>query len=571
MFKHLSIKKKLIFFAITMVIFIGLVGFAGYYYIDKGNKAAAEMYNDCLIPVNNLNVIRNHFRAIEGDMLYILTKSDNGVDYEAFLADILERREEIGVLWEGYKQTNLDPQEAEQVPAYEKAFNELLTLREHVLSKVEAKDYKGAEAAMEPYREKIAELSLIVKSLVTYNYERANSLHLQNDQDYDFAIKIIMGYVVLTLVVSTLLSFVIIRAVRLPLEKLKRELDYLVAQGGDLTRPIDITTKDEIGQLAKSLNHFLSNLREIIAGVKTESELAYHSVGKLNQNIATLNSSVEEVSATTEELSASMEETAASTELVNRTSLEIERMTQAMAIKALNGAKASRQIHDRASSLAAAFNLSLTEATTIFEQVKGNLDTALQQAQAVNQINALSDAILQITAQTNLLALNAAIEAARAGEVGRGFAVVADEIRKLAEDSKNTVAQIQSVTDIVRDSVGNLSLSSTELLDFVSRRVMDDYESMVQGAQGYQADAIYLDALIGEFSVTSESLSDSIGSVIKVIEEVTKATDEGASGTTNIAQRAGDIVFEANDILHESGQVKQNLDRMILNVSKFSV
>ncbi|MEG0440668.1 MAG: methyl-accepting chemotaxis protein, partial [Solibacillus sp.] len=77
------------------------------------------------------------------------------------------------------------------------------------------------------------------------------------------------------------------------------------------------------------------------------------------------------------------------------------------------------------------------------------LEEAMENSKVVTQINVLSESIMQISSQTNLLALNAAIEAARAGEAGRGFAVVADEIRKLAEESKNTVIEIQGITEKV--------------------------------------------------------------------------------------------------------------------------
>ena len=84
---------------------------------------------------------------------------------------------------------------------------------------------------------------------------------------------------------------------------------------------------------------------------------------------------------------------------------------------------------------------------------------------------------MDITEQTNLLSLNASIEAARAGEAGKGFAVVADEIRNLAEQSKNTVENIQRITEEVTSAVGELSGDAQRLLDVVSVNVTENFKN----------------------------------------------------------------------------------------------
>jgi hypothetical protein len=123
------------------------------------------------------------------------------------------------------------------------------------------------------------------------------------------------------------------------------------------------------------------------------------------------------------------------------------------------------------------------------KEIKSRMEKALEDSKAVEEINMLAEAILQIASQTNLLALNAAIEAARAGENGRGFAVVADEIRKLAGDSKTTVEQIQSVTEGVVGSVHDLAQNSNDLLTFVLNDVDQDYQTMLSTTNQYSIDA----------------------------------------------------------------------------------
>jgi methyl-accepting chemotaxis protein len=199
-------------------------------------------------------------------------------------------------------------------------------------------------------------------------------------------------------------------------------------------------------------------------------------------------------------------------------------------------------------------------ASGIIEGSHEELENAIEQAKAVEQVALLSDTILQISSQTNLLALNAAIEAARAGEAGKGFAVVAEQIRKLAEDSKNTVAEIQLVTKNIYSAVQNLTGTSEKILDFVNKIVVKDYDMLVETGEGYSNDAANIDSMVMDFSATSEELLASISNMLKSINEVSQATYECASGTTNIAEKTNNIESRSNVVVDISRRAKSSSD-----------
>ena len=204
-------------------------------------------------------------------------------------------------------------------------------------------------------------------------------------------------------------------------------------------------------------------------------------------------------------------------------------------------------------------------------EIQGGLEKALADAKVVDQIGDLAESILNITAQTNLLALNASIEAARAGEAGKGFAVVADEIRVLAEQSKDAVANIQSVTDNVNQAVGNLASDSYKLLNFVDTEVVGSFDSFEKMADAYNLDASTINDLMSDFSATSEELVASIDGILEAIEGITSASNDGAAGTTNIAQKTVSIASGSAEVMESAKVAETSAEELRKNVEQFVI
>ena len=329
------------------------------------------------------------------------------------------------------------------------------------------------------------------------------------------------------------------------------------------------TEKDEFADIVNAELKSRSEFRNIIRNVINETSYLRQVVATTNNEISVLKESVEDISATTEELSAGMEETAASTQEMSATSAEIERAVESVADKAQDGAMTAKEINTRATTLMENFLNSYNNSKTIFEGVKTKLEQALEESKTVEQINVLANSILQITSQTNLLALNAAIEAARAGEAGMGFAVVADEIRKLAEDSKKAVIEIQQAVKTVTTAVGNLAAESNTLLGFVSEDVINDYKAMLEGTDKYSKDAGNISEIVTDLSATSEELFASIQGMMKAIDEINMAADEGATGTVTIADKNGQIVIKASKVCDEINTIMDTANKLESMVHKF--
>lgn len=360
----------------------------------------------------------------------------------------------------------------------------------------------------------------------------------------------------------------IVRGLRYVSQKLEHLAD------GDLDDTFDakyLNKSDEIGALTKSTAQSIVGIRRIVERVVTESQSMEAVIATINERFMDLNEDLEGVSATTQELAANMEETAAAAEEMSATSIEMERAVESIAEKSQEGSSKAGEISNRAVATKDNVTDAQSKSMAVFGETKVLLEKAIEDSKVVKQIDLLSDNIMKITAQTNLLALNAAIEAARAGEAGRGFSVVADEIRKLADQSKNTVTEIQSITKLVSSAVTNLAQHSNELLHFMATDVNEDYGTLIEVADQYSDDASYVDQLVTDFSATSQELLASIQEVLRAIDGVTQASSEGAHGTSDIAERATGINEKSNAIVSLVQKTKESTTALMDEIGRFKL
>ncbi len=371
------------------------------------------------------------------------------------------------------------------------------------------------------------------------------------------------------------ISIIIIKNVRKITNPIEESAKYLeeIGKGNFI---IEINNKylerpDEIGIIINGIQDMKNAFVNLIYKIKDESTSIENEVDNVIEDVNVLNTNLEDISAATEELTASVEETAATTDEMALTSKEIEKAIISIANKSKEGADNAKEISKRANTTKENVVISKNKANDIFITTKGKLEEAIESSNVVNQINILSDSIMKITEQTNLLALNAAIEAARAGESGKGFSVVAEEIRKLAEQSKQTVLEIQDVTGKVTGSVNNLSGSANELLKFVSTDIDEDYKTMLKVADLYNEDAKAVGYIVTEFNDIAQELMYAMKNIMQSIEEVSQASEQGAIGTAGIANRTCEVNNKSVEVVQEVSKTKEHIDKLREEISKFRI
>lgn len=393
----------------------------------------------------------------------------------------------------------------------------------------------------------------------------------EREQHKDNLVNITIFFSV-SFVVAVIMSIAISSNLKKSFNAIRKYFQTLAEGNFTIQLPAYLTgRKDDFGILANEMERMKESVAGLLQNSKAASDHIIEGVAIINDNMKQLNDNIEDVAATSEELAASMEETAASAEVMSTTASELEVAAKTIAEKSQEAALQVVEISKRARTTKEEIMQSQEKADQIGDEIEQRVKNALEHAKVVEQINVLTESIIHITTQTNLLALNASIEAARAGESGKGFAVVADEIRMLAEQSKKAVTKIQEVTGEVSEAMTNLSESSRQLLEFVSKDISESFQEFLKVSEAYHEDAIYMDNLITDFSATAEELLAGIENIMLSVNEVANAATEGATGTGEIAEKISDITSMSAGVTNQVVVSKKNSDILRQEIDKFIV
>ncbi|MCR5792752.1 MAG: methyl-accepting chemotaxis protein [Lachnospiraceae bacterium] len=405
-----------------------------------------------------------------------------------------------------------------------------------------------------------------ISTLVEHNNDRIRGMESANKALFTTVSSIQAVLCIVLLLVCVVVMYLVVRLVVVPLRKQKKELEEIIsgiAEGrGDLTRRLSVHSKDEIGQVAEGINVFIENLQHIIGNVVGNANVLDVVVTEVADSVAKSNDNAADISSIMEEMAATMQEISATTNTVNSETEQIALTIDEMVAFTQEISNYSNEMKRRADEMESNASDNRNNTAGIIEEINDKMQEAFEKCKSVEKIANLTEEILSISSQTNLLALNASIEAARAGEAGKGFAVVADEIRKLADSSRETANNINTINEMVIAAVDQLVKASTQILDYVNTNVISDYEEFVSGGQVYNEDAGHIDEAMVKCSGEAKDILDKMKKMKKAMGGINTAVEDSARGVTEAATNVDSLVqfmHSVSEKMEENQKVAMNL------------
>ncbi len=454
----------------------------------------------------------------------ILEKEFNQTEEDAIFQQILQNIDSIDKAIATIKETIDDADKTKPLEGIQEAVNVYIS---------SFKSYAELMKRQQTAKEQMESTAAGIEAICLKSKE---AMHTQMQSQIASSTTLITLVSIIAVIFGIVIAFFLIRVIITPIKKVVAALKDISQGDGDLTQRIDINTKDEIGELARWFNTFISRLNNIIVDIGSNSETVTASSGELliiseqmSQDSEDLALRSNAVSAAAEEMSSSMHSVAAASE---EASVNLGTVADAAGQMKLTLNEVAQNC-DKARTVS-------EDATFKVKRASDRVKTLGASAKDISQV---TEVITDIAEQTNLLALNATIEAARAGEAGKGFAVVASEIKGLA-------AQTAGATQDIKEKIQGIQTSTEDTVKDVNQisQVIFEVTQIVSA----------IAAAVEEQSASASEVAENIDQASLGIGEVNENVAESSQVSTEIAQDISKVHGVSREMTARSSQMKKS-------------
>ena len=528
--------------------------------IRKVNANATQIANGYMVCVDELGDIQTETEKIHRLGLSHIVATD--LDTMISLVDTIRSEQAVLDDYLAAFEQYVDDSDQDNYEAilsnYEGLKYEIANLMAYSANGDKEAAYALANGAISEYATAMQDNIKAIQEVVNSGAEQAKA-QLASVYIYSLTVSIIT--IAISAISLLTAAFAVMKLVIVPLSKTQKEISEIIDdidhREGDLTRRVTILSNQEVAAVGSGINLFMGKLQDIFKIIISNSKRMETVVNEVRDSVMTSNSSVSDLSALTEELSATMQEMSENASLINSNTESVTGEVNQIAERTTEINNYTKEMKEHANSMEAAARTNMESTGVKVNEILAVLNQAIEDSNSVNQVNNLTDDILNIASQTNLLALNASIEAARAGEAGRGFAVVATEISQLAAASQEAANRIQQINTVVTNAVHNLADNANGLVQYMNDSILPEFESFVEAGSEYKNKASYIENAMNEFETKTDSLKNTMVEIQTSINTIAHAIEEGANGVSNAADSTQVLVGDMENI---SSRMDENFE-----------
>ena len=535
--------------------------------IKRVNANATQIANGYMSCISELGDIQKETLLIHRLGLSHIVATDLNTMI-SLVETIRSEQETLETYLDDFQEYVTDDNKAEYdalVSNYEGMKYELANLMAYSANNDNEAAYALANGKIADYSSAMQESIAAIRTNVSENADVAKE---QLAAGYRTAIAASTASIIISVAALLTTLICVFQLVIIPLLKTQKEITDIIEdidkREGDLTRRVSVHANQEVAAVGNGINVFMDKLQDIFKVIVNNSTRMESVVGEVRDSVVTSNGSVSDLSALTEELSATMEEMSANASLINTNTESVKQEVDQIAERTSEINAYTREMKEHANSMEASARENMESTGAKVNEILTVLNQAIEDSKSVNQVNSLTDDILNIASQTNLLALNASIEAARAGEAGRGFSVVATEISQLAAASQEAANRIQQINRVVTEAVGNLTEHSNGLVQYMNDSILPEFEAFVDAGSAYREKATHIETSMGDFTEKTEVLKKTMAEIADSINTIAHAIEEGVKGVSSAADSTQVLVGDMEDItrhMDENQHIAADLKR----------